>query len=113
MEYSEKIKQFMKVKGLNNRDLANKLKRSDALVGRWINAEKPSMDFLLLMIDAFPDFDLNYTLKKKPTYNSYEDIPSMVANDREEYGKTAEDIITEIEGKLTLLKQKVAQNSHK
>lgn len=107
MEYSEKIKQFMKVKGLNNRDLANKLQRSDALIGRWINAEKPSMDFLLLMIDAFPDFDLNYTLKKKPTYNSYEEIPAMVADNSEVYGKTAEDIIKDIEKSLDQLKSKL------
>jgi len=113
MEYSEKIKHFMEIKGLNNRDLSNKLGKSEGLVSRWVNAEKPSLEFLLTMAKVFPDFDLNYILKEKIVYSDFEEAPLKVADEKLNYGLSITDIITDIESKLTLLKEKVAQNSHK
>lgn len=113
MEYSDKIKRFLEVQGLSNRDLANKIGKAEALTSRWINAEKPSLEFLLTMTKFFPDFDLNYILKEKVTYPYLDNIEYEAAEERDSYGQSATDIIEEIESKLTLLKKKVAQNSHK
>ena len=113
MEYSEKIKSFLKVKGLNNRDLSNKLGKAEALVSRWVNAEKPSLEFLLSMAKTFPDFDLNYILREQVIYSELDNIEKEAAEEVHYYGKSAVDLIDEIEAKLGVLKEKVAQNSHK
>lgn len=112
MDYTEKIKAFIKVKGLNNRDLSNKLGKAEALVSRWVNADKPSLEFLITMAKKFPDFDLNYILREKVSYPILDDIEMQVSEKPEKYKSSAVDIIEEIERKLDILKQKVAQNSH-
>lgn len=113
MNYSQKIKEFMEVKGLSNRDLARKLEKDETRVSRWANADKPSLEFLMSIAKAFPDFDLNYIMREKVVYPELDNIEYEAAEERDSYGQSATDIIEEIESKLTLLKKKVAQNSHK
>lgn len=112
MEYSEKIKRFMDVKGLNQRDLANKLGKQEVLISRWVNAEKPSLEFMLSMSRVFPDFDLNYMLRDKPAYDFSEDV-NHAAEELSHYEKSPADIIEDIQQRLDVLKEKVAQNCHK
>lgn len=113
MEYSEKVKKFLEVKGLNQMDLVHKTGKAKALISRWINAEKPSLEFLMTMAKTFPDFDLNYMLRDKPVYATEEDLPAVYVTDTTvDYGKSPTEIIEDIERKLDILKQKVAQNSH-
>jgi len=104
MNYSDKVKQFLKVKGLNQKDLANRFNKKEPLISRWVNS--PSLDFLQLMIQEFPDFDLNYVLKDKPAYTE-EVTLDLVADEEFSYGKNPKQLIEEIEERLALLKQKV------
>ena len=113
MEYSEKIKRFMEVKNLNNRDLSNKLGKSEGLVSRWVNADKPSLEFLMSMTKVYPDFDLNYILKEKISYDQYDTDYKLVNDSSNEYELSTEELIEDIQVKLNILKEKVAQNSHK
>ena len=112
MEYSEKIKKFMSVKGINNRDLSHKLNKSEAQISRWTKAKKPSIDFLLLMKNLYPDFDLNYILTELKPYEDL-DYFANVAEEDVNYSKSPTELIKEIEERLIVLKEKVAQNSHK
>lgn len=116
MGYTEKIKRFMEIKGLNNRDLSKKIQKPEALVSRWINSDKPSLEFLTKMLHTFPDFDLNYVLREKSSYSN-EEQDYIVSDNSEEYAskkdESIEDIIVSIQDKLDELKEKVAQNSHK
>jgi|SRR5690606_2850708 len=110
MEFAEKVKVFLDIKGLNNRDLASKIGKSEALTSRWANAKKPSLEFLLSMAKVFPDFDLNYMLRNKPAYPS-EDLEPVTMHDvQTDYGKSSMDIINEIEKKLAELKNNIKQS---
>lgn len=115
MTFAEKIKKFMEVKGLNNRELARKINKSESRVSTWSKADKPSLEFIMSIVKVYPDFDLNYFLKDQVqvTYPELEDVAVEAAEERGSYGQSASDIIEEIESKLSLLKKKVAQNSHK
>lgn len=113
MTFSEKIKRYIDAKGLKNRELAKKIGKSETRVSSWVNAERPSIEFLLCMVKAFPDFDLNYMLKENVGYPLLDEIEKKAEEERTGYGKSAVDIIKDIEKNLKLLKEKVAQNSHK
>lgn len=104
MNYSDKVKQFLKVKGLNQKDLANRFDKKEPLISRWVN--NPSLDFLQLMIKEFPDFDLNYIMKESPAYSDELTVDS-VAEEQSGYGKNPKQLIEEIEERLALLKDKV------
>lgn len=115
MTFAEKIKKFMDSKGLDNRTLSKKINKAESRVSTWKKAEKPSLEFVMSIVKVYPDFDLNYYLKDQAeaNYPELEGIESEAAEERGSYGQTATDIIEEIESKLILLKEKVAQNSHK
>ncbi|MBW3519536.1 hypothetical protein [Flavobacterium sp. NKUCC04_CG] len=61
--YKYRIKAFFDAKGMNNRDIATKLEYNEGLVSRWMNADTISKSFLYLLLEHFPEIDLNYLLK--------------------------------------------------
>jgi transcriptional regulator with XRE-family HTH domain len=62
--YTERVKFFLKEKGLNNRELTKLLGyKSETLVSRYVNSEDMSITFILKMVNAFPDLDLNWLIK--------------------------------------------------
>lgn len=113
MTFAEKIKKFMDLKGLNNRELSRKINKAESRVSTWSKADKPSLEFVMSIVKAYPDFDLNYYLKDQVAYPELEEVELEAAEERGSYGQSATDIIEEIESKLSILKKKVAQNSHK
>src|SRR5690554_1284097 len=113
MKYKEKIREFMEVRNLNKRDLANKLKKSESLISRWTNADKPSLEFITALSKVYPELDFNWLLKDASGYEKEKTISLAVFDTASDYGKSATDLIDEIEQKLSSLREKVAQNSHR
>lgn len=110
MEYKEKVEEFLNIKNINKRDLATKLNKSESLISRWTNADKPSLEFLLSLAKAFPDLDLNWMLKEASPYKLSDLQTLQVFDTQSDYGKSAMDIITDIEGKLNVLKSKIEKS---
>lgn len=77
----DRLKSYFEIKGVSNRDLANKLKVSEALISRWMNSEKISITFLYNLVDHFPDIDLNYIVKENRVvvYEDFEDTSESIA----------------------------------
>lgn len=116
MKFSEKIKHILEVKGMNNRDLSNKINVQESLVSRWSRSEKVSMTFINHLVQVFPDIDLNYLLKDEKCNKVYEPLldNNLIEDETEIYkkSKNPKEIIEEIEARLSILKQKLAQDCH-
>lgn len=117
MTFKEKMKKIMDIKGLNNRDLSNKIGVNESLVSRWVNAENPSLTLINHLVQVFPDIDLNYLMKQEIPGKIYQPVldENIMGEDSNSYKKekSPQEIIEEIESNLNILKDKLAQNSHK
>lgn len=96
MTFKERIKKYFKDRGMTNRDVCLAMNNySEQLYSRQIAAAELSGALLVSLIKYFPDIDLNYLLKED----------SHVLNDApEKYKLRGEELIEEIEEKLTELK---------
>lgn len=75
----DRLKSYFDIKGVSNKDLANRLEVSEALISRWMNSERISITFLYNLVQQFPDIDLNYIVKENRVVN-YEDLDSTMAS---------------------------------
>ena len=83
MEYNEKLRLFIKSKGLSQRELSDILGYAPAMISRYLSGEsKFGPDFIMALVKAFPDVDLkkifsnekkNVISEPKPFYGLSED----------------------------------------
>lgn len=117
MTFKEKIKQIMDIKGINNRDLANKIGVDESLISRWINKDEPSFGFINHLVKLYPDVDLNFLMKNEVEGKTYKPLfeENVVYDDHSGYKnlKSNHELVEEIEQRLAQLKKNLAQISHK
>lgn len=61
-DFSYRLKAFMRVKSLINKDLAKIVKTDSTQVGRWLSGSIPKIDKLQKLKDEYPDLNLNWLL---------------------------------------------------
>ncbi len=63
MKFEDKLKQLIKTKYTRLRDLAEKLDMNYSQLSQYVNGKKISIEFLLKIIQEFPEVDLNWLLR--------------------------------------------------
>ena len=72
MEFGEKVKELLVKNNITQTKFAEDTDTHKGLLSRYLNGEKPSIDFVYKVISYFPEADLNYlkTYRKKTWYMS-------------------------------------------
>lgn len=96
MYFNQKLKEYFKQKGLKNREIASKLGYSEAMIGRYLSKSKPNYEFILAIIDSYPDVNLNELFKEKDF--------NVVGEETASYSSNPKSIIAKIEQDLKRLK---------
>ncbi|MEI6865511.1 helix-turn-helix transcriptional regulator [Flavicella sp.] len=99
MYFHKKLKEYFTNKGLNNRQIANEIGYSEAMVGRYLTKSKPNFELLTRIVKSYPDIDLNKLFKEKYS-NTVQEEPAI-------YTKESIAIINNIEKELQALKDKI------
>jgi transcriptional regulator with XRE-family HTH domain len=69
--YNEKLQLFFKEKGLKQYEIGEILGYSPTMIGRYLKgSDKINADFIIKMVKAFPDIDLQYIFSEEETTNS-------------------------------------------
>jgi transcriptional regulator with XRE-family HTH domain len=105
MEFEDKLKQLIKSKYKRLGDLAEKFEMNYSQLSQYINGKKISIEFLVKIIEEFPDADLNWLLRD-------DNITENSVQERAEPYKAIlnkEQIINEIEMLLRDLKNQVIE----
>ena len=63
MEVYEKFVGFFKNKGISQTEISKEIGISKAMVGRYLR--RPNFNFILLIVQTYPDIDLNYIFKNE------------------------------------------------
>lgn len=107
MGFSKKIKEFFASKGLTQRDVSRIMDDyNEQLVGRYVNSDEISKTFIKKIAKYFPDADIDYLIREDDDTNDILKEPS------DSYNTEAVQLVTEIEERLTKLKEILAQNCH-
>src|SRR5690606_15056787 len=77
------------------------------LLSRYLNGEKPSLEFIYKTIEIFPELDLNYMFKEELNENLVNETPAPIYKK----GENPAALIEEIEENLKRLKKKMTQKS--
>ena len=105
MDFGPRFKKILKEKGISQSQFCENYNLNQGLVSRYCSGEKPSVDFIYTVIEAFPDVDLDYLFSKDDELN-------MVQETEGNYTKSSLNIIKDIEKKLSELKKNVTQMTH-
>jgi transcriptional regulator with XRE-family HTH domain len=109
--YYDKLHLFFKSKGLKQKEIAEILDYSPAMISRYLKgSDKINADFITILLKKFPEIDLQYIFSDEKAN------PSIVQEPIQDYGMKEENIIEEldlIERKLSSIRKVLAQNCHK
>lgn len=105
MEFGEKVKELLVKNNITQTKFAEDTDTHKGLLSRYLNGEKPSIDFVYKVISYFPEADLNYLFKNIQE----EDLVHEPSETPYKKSEKPEEIIREIEYKLKELKQIVTQ----
>lgn len=108
--FKEKIKDYFAGKGMSSKDVAEKMDANYSLVSRWMNEDKVSKAFLYLLVEHFPDIDLNLLIKEKSAVAYNIDSPINMVHEKDD---NIELHLQAIEDHSRKIREIVAQNSHK
>lgn len=100
MEYYKKMSEFFRRKGLTQIEIGEKLGYSQVMIGRYLNSNAPNFQFIKAVSKAFPEIDWNYMFKE-----SYDISENTVKESNENYKKTPDKLIEEIDVRLKALKE--------
>lgn len=90
MEYHERLRDFFKDQGIKQKQVAEMLGYGSAAISKYFNGQyEINAEFIIKLIDKYPDFDLNYLFKGGNV--------DMVQEPSEKYGKKQEDLLSELE----------------
>lgn len=109
--YYDKLHLFFKSKGLKQKEIAEILDYSPAMISRYLKgSDKINADFIVILLKKFPEIDLQYI------FNDDVEKKSMVSEPSEDYGIKEENVVDElelIEKKLSNIRKVLAQSCHK
>lgn len=111
MSFKKRIENFLLLKNINKRELAELINKNPQQINRWTNAEKPSIDFLLALNEVYPDVDFNYLIKEKREI-IYEIEPSVLLAEESAnpfLAKTDEQILDSIHLSVSELKRRTEE----
>lgn len=103
MKFEDKLRQLIKTKYNTLTDLAEKFEMNYSQLSQYVNGKKVSIEFLIKIIDEFPEVDLNWLLRD--TSDSERILNETSA--RYKIMASNEEIISEIEFLLKELKSKL------
>jgi transcriptional regulator with XRE-family HTH domain len=108
MVWNEKLAMYLKTKGISQKEAGKRLDTSTSMMSRYLTGkDKVNSDFIIKLLKVFPDIDLRSIFSDEP--------PNLKENDF--YDPPREiNVINEleiIEKKITLIKEYLAQKSHK
>lgn len=63
MDFGEKLKEVIKQKYSSIRDFADKKEMNYSQVSQYLHGRKISIEFLFILIEEFPELDLNWLLR--------------------------------------------------
>ncbi|MFV8268422.1 helix-turn-helix domain-containing protein [Flavobacterium sp. GT2N3] len=90
--YYDKLHLFFKNKGLKQKEIAEALGYSPAMISRYLRgSDKINADFIIILIKKFPEIDLQYI------FSDVKKNSTMVSEPSEDYGIKEEDVIRELE----------------
>jgi transcriptional regulator with XRE-family HTH domain len=108
--YNEKLKSFFISKGLSQKKVGEMLGYSPTMMSRYYRGtDKINADFIIKMVQTFPDIDLKYIFSEEETINSVQEPKPF-------YGLNKENIDKELEligQKVDNVRKYLAQISHK
>lgn len=102
MEFNKMFPRWLKARGLKSKDVGEKMKKSPQVMSKYVNAEKPNIDFVEDLVQAYPDVDLNELLKNEAVIN-------MLNEEREKYKSQALEALEEFESKIQLIKESLSR----
>lgn len=98
MEFKERFKNWLKVRGLKAKEVAGSLGYSEPVMSKYANSDKPNIDFIDRFVKQYPDADLNDLLKDQSTQ-------SLVQEQAAQYKAEMLAAIEDCEKKMTLFKE--------
>ncbi|GGD29121.1 helix-turn-helix domain-containing protein [Hyunsoonleella pacifica] len=107
MKFEDKLRQLIKTKYSKLGDLADKFEMNYSQLSQYVNGKKVSIEFLIKIIEEFPEVDLNWLLRENQS--------NGMLNETSETYKTStskEEIISEIEILLKELKTQLASKEN-
>lgn len=109
MKYNDKLRLFIKSKGISQKEIAQALGHSPAMIGRFLNGTSEfGPTFIVDLLRLYPEIDLKYIFS--------EDAINHEVNDTIETYQKEVDVISElqiIENTLSELRSYLAQKCHK
>lgn len=109
--YYDKLHLFFKSKGLKQKEIAEILDYSPAMISRYLKgSDKINADFITILLKKFPEIDLQYI------FSDQEQDTPIAAEPVPNYGVKEEDVIKEleiIEKKISSIRNVLAQSCHK
>lgn|SRR5690606_22336846 len=102
MEFNKKIKAFLESKGATAGEVGKKIGYSDSMMSRYVNAEKPNIEFIDRLVKLYPDADLNWLLKE-------DDSLKKVKESKTAYEKRSVELINKIDALVTELKDVIGK----
>lgn len=107
MKFEDKLRRLIKTKYSKLGDLADKFEMNYSQLSQYVNGKKVSIEFLIKIIEEFPEADLNWLLRENQS--------NHMLNETSETYKTLtskEEIISEIEILLKELKTQLASKEN-
>ena len=97
MTWSEKVKQLLKERGMNQKDLSKGSGITEASVCRYLKGDRqPRIDIIVNFAEAL-GVDVNYLLDEdKTTMNPYQSIESAIARHGNELTKEEKERLAEM-----------------
>ncbi len=100
MTLGDKFRRLIDSKHPSVTAFARKIGKNNTQVSNWVNDKvKPSIEFLNIMIEEFPEADLNWLLREE------EELTTMVAEDSSKYSKPVLDSVGKIDQIHVLLEE--------
>ena len=105
MELGDRIRIVIKTKYNSISAFAEEINMNYTQVLNYINGNnRPSMEFIFILIEKFPETNLNWLFKNDEHQTLIESSPTSASQEN------TEEIIGKIESLLSILKDKLAQN---
>ena len=108
--YYKKLDEFFDSKGLKKKETAEILGVSAQMMGRYLKGkDKINSDFILSLVQHFPDIDLKYIFASESEITNALEEPPM------SYGINKDNLIEELENiekKLSVIRGVLARKSH-
>lgn len=99
MSFGQRFKQVLEKNNVTQAQFCKDQNLNKALVSRYLNGEKPSVDFIYKAINYFPEIDLDFLFERSQDDTS--------VNTDNELALSSIDLLNEIEERLKDLRKNV------